>query len=112
MRGVGGALGVASFLLDVFSTDPHSSRMLLTAGNHLNTLYYDTDSDQYYEISDRKEVKDDDGNVIGREATYTVYSDYYYDEDAGRYMGTGESKTYKSTKVGSIEEAYEVLGIH
>ncbi len=38
-----------------------------------------------------------------------MYSDYYYDEDAGRYVGSGESKTYKATEVNSIEEAYEIL---
>ncbi len=109
--GLGMALGFAGsigLVLDLTSNDPHAVNMMLSAGRELNTLYFDINSDQYFEVTKRGKEAGPDGKE--REfSEYTTYQSYFYDEDAGKYRGSGASKTYRSTKVGSIAEAYEYL---
>lgn len=98
---IGGAFSAASFLLDLvnsFRGDPHSLGMQFTAGYSTNKLYFDNETEQYFEVTSRTDIKDDEGNVIGQEAVYNTYSDYTYDEEAGRYVGVNKTGTYKATK--------------
>jgi len=106
---LGGALSVVGFLTDIFNNDPLSFGMLYSAGAKENTLYFDTDSEQYFKITERKDITGDGGEVIGQEVTYEVYSDYTYDENAGKYEGAGEKKTYTGRTFKSIDEAHEYL---
>lgn len=103
-----GALSIASFALDIISSlrgDAHSLGMQLMAGNNENILYFDRETEQYFEILSKNDITDSDGNVVGQEATYNTYSSYKYDEKAGKYIGVGKLGTYKS--VISYEERYE-----
>jgi RHS repeat-associated protein len=97
----GGALGVAGFALDLvnsFRGEPHSLGMQFTAGFSTNKLYFDNKTEQYFEITNRKDIKGTDGNVIGKESTYDTYSSYTYDKEAGKYVGVNKTGSYTVTK--------------
>jgi hypothetical protein len=97
----GGVLGVAGFLLDIASSikgDPHSLGMQFTAGSKTNTLYFDNKSEQYFEMTSRTDIKNSDGDTIGKEATYDTFSSYSYNEDSGKYEGVGKTGSYSVTQ--------------
>ena len=94
-RGTLSALGGMVLALDFFSDNPHSTGSMLET-KQTNKLYYDSDSENYYEITSKTLNKDADGNIESADITMDVYSNYAYDEDQGKYVGTGEKKTVSS----------------
>lgn len=85
-------------MFDIFSDDPHALGMQFTAGNEMNTLYFDNDSKQYFEVTERSNLKDGKGTVVGQKATYTTYEDYQYNKSTGKYEGVNKIDTYEVIK--------------
>jgi RHS repeat-associated protein len=97
----GAAFGVASFLVDIavgMEGNPHSMGMQLTEGFSDDKLYYNEESDVYWERSKGDDVTNDAGEVIGSEYTFTYYSDFTKNEETGEYEGTGDKTTVTVTK--------------
>jgi RHS repeat-associated protein len=87
-------IGLAA--LDLFSDNPHSIGSMIEAKKE-GKLYYDHDSQNYFEITSKTINKDDDGNEVSADITMDVYSDYTYDKDKRKYVGTGEKTTVTTT---------------
>lgn len=100
-----GLLGLA---YDMFSDDPHALGMQFSAGNKVNTLYFDVDTEQYFEVTTRGTDKDRNGNE--REySIYNTYSGYRYNKDTKKYEGVNKTGTYKAVRVQSLDQAYQIL---
>lgn len=100
-----GLLGLA---YDIFSDDPHALSMQFSAGNKLNTLYYDVGTDQYFEVT--KRGKEQGTNGQEREySIYNIYESYRYNKETDKYEGVNKTGTYEAVRVNSIEEAYQYL---
>ena len=97
----GSLLGAATLGLDIInglSGDPHSLGMQFTEGYSDNKLYFNEDAGVYWDRKKGDDVKDESGRIIGTEYTFTIYADYEYDKEQGKYVGTGESRSATSTK--------------
>jgi hypothetical protein len=91
------ALGSGLLIFDMFfNNNPHSLGSMFETRKE-GKLYYDHESDNYFEITSKKMNKDESGNVVSADLTMDVYSSYSYDEDQGKYIGAGEKKTVTST---------------
>ncbi|WP_028981090.1 hypothetical protein [Sporocytophaga myxococcoides] len=88
-KGLTAAMNIYSIKMDFFSDDPHSTRMLFENGMYMDKLYFDSQSNQYYEWTGREQMLDERGNVMSTTDTYNVYSDYTYDKKSKKYVGTG-----------------------
>lgn len=95
---IGNELSLTTLAFDIFSSDPHVLGMQFTAGNKLNTVYFDNDSKQYFEVTGRSDIKDGKGNVTGQKVTYTTYEDYQFNQTLGRYEGVNKIDTYEVIK--------------
>lgn len=98
---VGGALGIAGFFTDLASSikgDPHSLGMQFMEGYSDDKLYFNQEAGVYWERSRGDDVTNESGDVIGTNFTFTIYSDYTYNDDTGRYEGTGESSSVTVTR--------------
>jgi len=91
----GNLFSAATMMFDIFSSDPHALGMQFTAGNEMNTLYFDHNSNQYFEVTGRSDLKDGKGKVIGQKATYTTYEDYQKNKSTGKYEGVNRINTYE-----------------
>lgn len=103
--------GAASLVLGIYkglSGDPHSLGMQFTEGYSDNKLYFNEDAGFYWERRKGDDVKNESGDVIGTEYTFTIYSDYTYDKKQGKYVGTGESRSTTTVKYEG-EEAKKVF---
>ncbi len=108
----GNALGIFGLALDIFSSlsgNPHSIGMQFTAGRDLNTLYFDSDTEQYFEVTGRSDVKDDKGNGVGTKITYNTYGGYRYNKSTGKYEGVGKTGTYTAIR---YEDEEDIRRIH
>lgn len=92
---IGNVFSTATLMFDIFSSDPHALGMQFSAGNELNTLYFDHNTNQYFEVTSRSKIKDANGKVIGDKATYTTYEDYQQNETTGKYEGVNKGETYE-----------------
>jgi len=98
---VGNAFGMATFGLDIIrslSGDPHSLGMQFTEGYSDNKLYFNEDSGVYWDRKKGNNVKNEAGEVIGTNYTFTMYTEYEYDKEQGKYVGTGESSSTTVTR--------------
>lgn len=88
----------ALFVVDFFSSDPHSIGMRFERGIGVknNKLYHDPESDNYYEVTNKTYTRDSNGNIESADVTIDVYSDYQYNDKTNRYEGAGEKKTVNS----------------
>ncbi len=108
---LGGALnflGAVGLAIDFLSNDPHALNMQFSAGAKLNTLYYDDQTEQYFQVTERGKEKDSNG--VEREySVYNTYSGYTYNEDSGKYEGVNKTGSYRAIRVKSLDQAYQVL---
>lgn len=95
---IGNVLGVFGLAFDIFSSDPHALGMQFSAGSDLNTLYYDSDSKQYFEVTARSDIKDGKGKVIGTKVSYTTFEDYHYNKTTRKYEGVNKLDTYETVR--------------
>ncbi|MBB3058135.1 hypothetical protein [Mucilaginibacter gotjawali] len=91
---------------DIFSNDPHALGMQFSAGNNLNTVYFDALTDQYFEITSRKVGKD--GSVT---EVYDTYSSYSYDSKKGVYVGVGKTGSYSATQANPNADVTQQVNI-
>lgn len=99
-----GLLNVYGLYKDFFGSDPHDTNMLLRSGNEMNTLYFDGESNQYFNITKK--------NLGSRGRTLFTYDTYdSYDKEEDRYVGVG----YKETRIrvqdsegGAIDDYREI----
>ncbi len=91
-------LGYLMFFYDLLSDDPHALNQQLRAGEKLNKLYYDMETNTYFSLNSRTINKDKKGNVVSTTVTYDQYSDYDYDKKSGENVGVGKINTYKATQ--------------
>lgn len=99
------------FIADAYLSlkgEPHSTGMRMMEGYSDNTLYYSEENDSYWLRRDSKDIKGEDGSVIGTSYTIDVYSDYKYDSESGKYVGSGTKHTLQGTQYKG-RAAYEVL---
>jgi hypothetical protein len=89
---------VLYIIRDAYDTDPLSMGMQYTAGSKINTLYYDFESDTYFNITNASIKKDKNGNVVSTTVRFDYYLDYDYDSKSGKYFGVGKLVTKESTK--------------
>lgn len=54
-------LGTFGLAFDLFSSDLQPLGMQFSAGSDLDTLYYESDSKQYFEVNARSNIKDRKG---------------------------------------------------
>jgi RHS repeat-associated protein len=87
LRNIGRTLSVATLLLDIFSKDPHSAGMLYMRGAEKNVLYYDPESNTYFEITKAQVFRDKNGDKTITVVQYDYYSDYEYDKEKKGYVG-------------------------
>lgn len=85
-------------MFDIFSDDPHALGMHSITGNEMNTLYFDNDSKQYFQVTGRANLKDEKGKVLGQKVTYTTNEDYQYNKSIGKYKGVNKIDTYEVIK--------------
>jgi RHS repeat-associated protein len=91
-------MGFLMFFYDLLSDNPQALNQQLRAGQEVNKLYYDMETETYFNITSRNVTKDRRGNVISTTVIYDQYMDYDYDQKSGNYIGVGKINTYEATK--------------
>jgi len=99
MRGLGGTLNILAIgavIFDLFSDNPHSISSMLES-EKTGKLYFDNDSQNYYQISSRKDNYDNNGKLVSADIRVDVYSSYSYDKEQGKCVGVDKIGTSTST---------------
>jgi hypothetical protein len=102
------SVGFLLFFYDLLSDDPHALNQQLRAGEKLNTLYYDMETNTYFSITNRTVQKDTKGHVVSTTVTYDQYLDYDYDKKSKKFIGIGKITSYQATKNESTGQVSQI----
>jgi len=103
LNSLAGALQIFSMLTDLHTGNPDAWINWFGPQNVIGQIYKDNAKDVYFEITSKVETKNSAGNVVSAVVSYTVYSDYIWDSDEGKYMGV--------LKLGKFTENIDVLSL-
>ncbi len=106
-RGSLNMIAVSLVAFDFFNENPHSIGSMMET-RKVDKLYFDQESNNYFEITSKTINTDNDGNEVSATITMNIYSNYAYDDDIDKYVGVGK-RTTVTTTVYKGEEAKKMF---
>lgn len=94
-------LTVFQAIIDYYNQTPDAVINILKPYNEVNKLYYLPEKDVYFEVAEKQEKINTQGEVIELDITYIVYESYVFDQDEQRSMGV--------IKLGKYREIYNTV---